>query len=90
MLKLFEFSDAGMIEPSDAEICAWPEATRAYVHTLEVMVAELERDAQRYRYLRDRDLDTIHMGGVFVGRVPENVVVNGDELDAVIDWATAN
>lgn len=48
---------------------------------------DVERDAQRYRYLRDRDLDTIHKGGVFAGLVPRNVVVNGDDLDAAIDAA---
>jgi hypothetical protein len=54
---------------------------------LEAALAASEADARRYRYLRDRDLETIHMGGVFAGRVPENVVVNGDDLDAAIDWA---
>ena len=52
-------------------------------------IAELERDAARYRYLRERDLDTIVVGGIFVGRVPQNVVVNGDDLDAAIDAAMA-
>lgn len=50
-------------------------------------IMELERDARRYRYLRERDLDTIHRGGVFAGRIPQNVVVNGDDLDAAIDAA---
>lgn len=52
-------------------------------------IAELEKDAARYRYLRERDLDTIHRGGLFAGRVPENVVVNGDDLDAEVDAAMA-
>ena len=50
---------------------------------------ELESDARRYRYLRDRDLETIHRGGIFAGRTPENVVINGDDLDAAIDAAIA-
>jgi hypothetical protein len=53
---------------------------------LEAELRNLELDARRYRYLRNRDLETIHMGGIFAGRVPENVVVNGDDLDAAIDW----
>lgn len=52
-------------------------------------IAEIEPDARRYRYLRDRDLDAIDRGGVFAGRVPQNVVINGDDLDAAIDAALA-
>ncbi len=48
---------------------------------------ELERDALRYRWLRDRDLDTIDKGGVFAGMTPDKVVLNGDDLDAAIDAA---
>lgn len=60
---------------------------RATIDARDKRIAELERDAARYRYLRDRDLDTINVGGVFAGRVPENVVVNGEDLDAAIDAA---
>ncbi|WP_406736327.1 hypothetical protein [Thioclava sp. GXIMD4215] len=44
-----------------------------------------ERDAARYRWLKSRDLDTIRSGGVFAGLTPENVVLNGDDLDRRID-----
>jgi hypothetical protein len=47
----------------------------------------LLKDAQRYRWLRSRDLDTISIGGVFAGITPDNVVVNGDDLDKHIDAA---
>lgn len=60
---------------------------RATIDARDKRIAELELDAARYRYLRDRDLDTINVGGVFAGRVPENVVVNGEDLDAAIDAA---
>lgn len=46
-------------------------------------------DAKRYRWLRMRDVDTIHRGGIFAGITPQNVVVNGDDLDAAIDAAIA-
>lgn len=46
---------------------------------------ELLRFAQRYAFLRERPLDAIHSGGVFVGRTPQNVVLNGDDLDEAID-----
>ena len=58
-------------------------------HEAAARIEELERDAARYRYLRDRDLDTIDKGGVFAGRTPQNVVLNGDDLDAAIDAAMA-
>jgi len=45
------------------------------------------RDAGRYRYLRERDLDTIKKGGVFVGLVPQNLVLNKEHADAAIDAA---
>ncbi len=46
---------------------------------------DIERDAARYRWLRERDLDTIDKGGVFAGMTPDNLVLSGDELDAAID-----
>ncbi len=62
-------------------------AVRAALLDARARIAELEKDAARYRYLRERDLDTIHRGGVFAGRVPENLVINGSDLDDAIDWA---
>lgn len=43
--------------------------------------------ALRYAYLRSRDLDAIDEGGVFAGKVPDNVVLNGEDLDTAIDAA---
>ena len=77
-------------ELSDAMTPGEMEAAAAEIDRLQTRVTELaqfERDARRYRYLRERDLDTIHKGGIFAGCVPENVVVNGDDLDAAIDTA---
>ena len=45
--------------------------------------------AKRYAYLRERSLDAIKSGGVFAGLTPDNVVLNGDDLDAAIDEALA-
>lgn len=47
------------------------------------------RDAARYRWLRSRDLDAISQGGVFAGMTPENVILNGEDLDEAIDAAIA-
>ena len=49
----------------------------------------LEKDAARYQWLRERDLETVHKGGVFAGMTPENYVLNGADLDAAIDAALA-
>ena len=46
-------------------------------------------DAERYRFLRERDLDAIYLGGVFAGKTPDNLVLNGDDLDAAVDAARA-
>ncbi|KGC50927.1 hypothetical protein [Burkholderia pseudomallei] len=48
-------------------------------------VAEMYAD--RYRYLRERPLDAVSSGGVFAGKTPDNVVLNGADLDAAIDAA---
>lgn len=43
--------------------------------------------ADRYRYLRERPLNAVSVGGVFAGKTPDNVVLNGADLDAAIDAA---
>lgn len=48
---------------------------------------DLARDAARYRWLRERNLDTMARGGVFAGMTPANVVLNGSDLDKAIDAA---
>lgn len=47
----------------------------------------LRKDAERYQWLRERNLETISCGGVFAGRTPHNVVLNGSDLDTAIDAA---
>lgn len=49
----------------------------------------LEKDAARYRFLRERDIDEIEKGGVFAGLTPDNLVLNGMDLDSAIDSAMA-
>ena len=50
-------------------------------------IEAIRRDAARYRWLRERDLDTIDAGGVFAGQTPQNLVLNGEDLDRAIDAA---
>ena len=46
----------------------------------------LQREnAARYSWLRERDLGTLRDGGGFAGVTPENMVLNGEDLDAAID-----
>ena len=51
--------------------------------------AECAKNANRYLWLRARDLDTITCGGVFAGLTPDNLVLNGEDLDAAVDAALA-
>ena len=50
-------------------------------------IKKLRADADRYNWLRTRDLDTISQGGVFAGMTPENVILNEEDLDRAIDAA---
>ena len=49
----------------------------------------LRKDAERYRVLRQADVDTIHNGGLFAGLTPENIVINGHDLDRRTDAVIA-
>lgn len=50
---------------------------------------ELRKDAERYQWLRSRDLETITQGGVFAGITPQNMVLNEETLDEAVDAARA-
>lgn len=41
--------------------------------------------AKRYAFLRGRPLDSIRHGGVFAGKTPDNLVLNGKDLDTAVD-----
>jgi hypothetical protein len=53
---------------------------------------EVRDYARRYAYLKRRPLTaiTVAEGGVFAGQIPENVVLNGADLDERIDAAMAS
>lgn len=53
------------------------------------LVDELRPGHDRYQHLRERDLDAIAKGGVFAGLVPDNLVLNGIDLDRAIDESIA-
>lgn len=52
-------------------------------------VVRLSRDADRYEVLRQENIDTIDNGGLFAGLVPENLVINGNDLDRRTDAVIA-
>lgn len=47
----------------------------------------LELDAKRYRYIRNRQTRQVDIaaGGIFAGRVPQQVILGGEDLDRAID-----
>lgn len=53
----------------------------------ERLQAALERDAARYRHLRNRQTRPVDIavGGMFAGHVPHNVILGGEDLDRAID-----
>mgnify|MGYP000173545714 CR=1 FL=1 len=82
-----EMADAGLAKSRDKSLDTLTntEAMRQII----IAALKAEEDAARYRFLRERDLDTIKGGGVFAGMTPDNVVLNGEDLDAAIDAARA-
>lgn len=77
-----DVDEVARVYPDMAEVSAELRRQHAEIETLHI-------NAERYRYLRERDLSAISQGGVFAGKVPENVVLNGDDLDAYIDGELA-
>jgi len=62
-------------------------ALESSVGHLSRLIDDLRPGHDRYQYLRERPVDTIEKGGVFAGLVPDNVVLNGEDLDRAIDAA---
>lgn len=77
--------ETGEDEPIKASFIA--AANPQAILKLIAEVEHLRKDAARYRWLRERDLETIRQGGVFAGMTPENIVLNQEDLDAAIDAA---
>jgi len=74
-------------EPLSDDILARAERDELVqkVYELESERDALRADAERYQWLRGRDLNTIAAGGVFAGMTPQNIVINGADLDSRID-----
>ena len=77
-------ADENQTEQAEAFLSKPPLSAGDIVSERDQLKAEnesLRADAERYRVLRRADIDTIHNGGLFVGLTPENVVINGCDLD---------
>lgn len=53
------------------------------------LICALEVDAERYRHLRNRDAGPpdYTLPGLFIGQVPENLILTEEDADAAIDAA---
>lgn len=79
------------IEPGseiDGEPLCWFDAdlcSRCHDYLQE----QLERDAARYRHIRNRQTRQIdiEVGGIFAGQIPEHRILGGEDLDRAIDGA---
>jgi hypothetical protein len=60
---------------------------RDVIHDAAVELKTLAADAARYQWMRSRDLNAIDKGGIFAGQMPQNLVINGEDLDREIDAA---
>ncbi|EPH0891673.1 hypothetical protein V4W33_30660 [Pseudomonas aeruginosa] len=80
----FDMKNDWMFKPVISYLAA---ANPAAVFDLIAEIEHLRKDAARYRWLRERDLETIRQGGVFAGMTPKNIVLNLEHLDAEIDAA---
>lgn len=68
------------------------EARQNYGPQISAAADEIERlniDFTRYQWLRARDINTVNQGGIFAGQTPQNIVINGEDLDKAIDQAIA-
>ncbi len=79
-------TDITACQHDDGTPCAWVDDDLCSVcHDAEI--ASVQRDAARYRHLRNRrttqaDIDE---GGVFAGRTADNTILGGEHLDRAID-----
>ncbi len=81
-VKLFDEAQAITIELGHANVST----------ALKALIREnksLRTDAERYQVLRQADIDTIQNGGLFAGLTPENLVINGHDLDERTDAVIA-
>lgn len=88
MQELQEFCDDAQVAAGDADGFGELVGVRALMTEFEAIkccVAGNDKDALRYRFLRNQNIDVIHKGGVFAGLTPDNVALTGVELDMAVD-----
>ncbi len=88
MQELQEFCDDAQVavgRGGDEDQLPGTRALMAEFESIKLCAGEIDRDAARYRFLRNQDINVICEGGVFAGMTPENVALTGAALDAAID-----
>ena len=76
---------ASRINP-DQYLCIKPACgNECYACRCAISPQEMRDYAIRYAIIRNAPLNAIKDGGVFAGKTPENLVINGEDLDAAID-----
>lgn len=91
LLEIMHFASVAQ-SPSKPRLRAWSRALRAILAREAALREEVERlrvDANRYRWLRARDSGPKNfvMPGLFVGQIPENLILTAEHADAAIDAA---
>ena len=72
--------------------CTAMSSSSRHVHPKQFLIAEnegLRKNAERYLVLRQADVDTIHNDGLFAGLTPDNIVINGRDLNERVDAVLA-
>jgi len=67
-------------------ICAYAKSLEEQIAALKQEQARMKLNAERYLHLRSKPVDSIKADrGLFIGIVPDNMVVNGEDADKAID-----
>jgi hypothetical protein len=81
-------SDTPAARPPEAHQCIRPACLPdCSMCNSAISPATARAYALRYAWLREQPIDSVEQGGVFAGRTPENLVLNGSDLDEAIDAA---
>lgn len=74
----------------DPALCIKPACSANCCDCNEAISGQQTRDyAIRYAWLRSQPLDAVRAGGIFIGKTPDNFVLNEEDADAAIDSAMA-
>ncbi len=99
LCKALAWLDIAVPSGGEEKAARWVELVSSVVRAAEgskmlrqdaVEIQALRKDAERYQVLRQADIDTIQNGCLFAGLVPDNLVINGYDLDKRTDAVIAS